>query len=243
MKKIAFSFAVLLILATACSKSDSGTGGGNNSGAGALHEAGYGPSNVPFTAAAWTLPAGVELKDSIHEYSYCWNYPPYTSVEKKDWKGIPTGFTFCLTFTNTTNGVITITFPPELVFVSSSVEHQNILTIDIGTVIVNPGIATTIVVQGFCLNVGRTVPMAYDYSDEGQKLLSYSFGPSQIPGALKEVTDIVHAKHITMNDVLNADGSIDVNKSAKYSAIQAAIWEVTDENGLTKNTKDLLKNL
>lgn len=240
MKTIWIYSSLMILMIAACSKSNNGLGN-NNSGSGALHEDGYGPSQKPFANPAWTLPAGVELVDSIHEYSYCWAFPPYTQVQKKDWRGIPTGFTFCLTLSNKTTGVIIVQFPPELVFVSSSYIHQNVLTIDLGSVSINPGSVVTLVAQGFCINEGRTIPQAY--SGDTQELLSYSFGPSQIPAALKEVTDIVHAKHITMNDVLRPDGSIDLDKASKYQAIQSAIWEVTEENGLTKNMRQLLNDL
>src|SRR3954470_2510046 len=98
-------YLIMILLIAACSKSNNSiSNDNNNSGAGALHEDGYGRSQKRFANAAWTLPAGVQLVDSIHEYSYCWAFPPYTQVQKKDWRGIPTGFTFCLTLSNTTTG-------------------------------------------------------------------------------------------------------------------------------------------
>ena len=206
-----------------------------------LKEAGYGASNKPFINPSWSLPTGVELTDSIHEYSYCWAFPPGTSVPAKDWKGIPTGFTFCISLANTTNAPITIVFPPELVLVSSSVEHQNVVIIDMGELQMAPGITTTIVAQGFCLNKGRSIPESY--IDGTEQFLSYSFGPSQIPAALKEVTGIVASKHITMDDVLKENGTIDNSKMAKYIPIQTAIWEVTDEHGLTEATRKALSAL
>src|SRR5437868_5784724 len=75
---------------------------------GPLNEHGFGASNMPFAAASWQLPDGVVLEDSIHEYSYCWAFAPYTQVPPREWKGVPLGFSFCLTFTNTTNSTIII---------------------------------------------------------------------------------------------------------------------------------------
>ena len=46
-----------------------------------------------------------------------------------------------------------------------------------------------------------------------------------------------------MNDVLGSDGRVDEEKAEKYSVIQAAIWQVTDGEGLTAETKKQLEDL
>jgi len=229
------SFVTIL---TCCSKSKNEESSGNNNPPGAITEAGYGNSNLPLTGTAWQLPAGVQLEDSIHEYSYCWAFAPYTQVPPKDWKGIPLGFSFCLTLKNTTSQPIIIQFPPSLTYTSSSVLHQNILTIELGTVEIPAASSRTIVTQGFCINLGRAIPQTFD--EATGNYLTYSFGPSTIPGALQEILDILKVKHITINDILKADGTVDNSKAAKYAVIQAAIWEVTDQQGLTNNTKSQL---
>ena len=249
MKSAFILFTLSFVMFIACSKSGSQPQSGNtdSSGTGStppgpLSEAGYGPSNEPFTTPAWQLPQDVECVDSLHEYSYCWAFPPYIQVEPKDWKGVPLGFTFCTTLHNKNSSkTITITFPPHLVLASSSFLDQGVLVIEPGSVTLVGGSTKTIVLQGFCINKGRNPPQPY--VDGTDQFLSYSFGPSEIPSALQEVTDIVESKHITMNDVLGDDGRVDDIKAEKYWAIQTAIWEVTDDNGLTDETRKKLMDL
>jgi len=238
MKLKILLFASMIALLASCSKGKTEESLSIHISQGPLAEAGYGNSNMTFAGTAWQLPAGVELEDSIHDYSYCWAFPPNTQVPPKDWKGVPLGFTFCLTLNNTTTHPITIVFPPQLVFASSSVLHQNILTIELGTLELPAAGAKTIVAQGFCVNQGRSIPQTFD--EATGNFLSYTFGPSVIPAALQEVVDIVRSKHITMNDILKPDGSIDNSKTGKYVVIQTAIWEITEQQGLTANTKNLL---
>jgi hypothetical protein len=201
-------------------------------------EAGYGNSKMPFTTTSWQLSAAIKLEDSIHDYSYCWAFTPLKQISPKDWKGVPLGFTFCLTLKNASTHSVIVEFPPQLIFSSSSSLYQNVLVIDLGSVELLPGSIRTIVAQGFCVNKGRDIPQTYNEETGG--FLNYNFGPSVIPSALQEIVDIVKSKHITMNDVLKADGTIDNTKALKYIVIQKAIWEVTDGEGLTANTKSEL---
>jgi len=245
MKKQLFLFAFMITILAACSKTkvdNTSSGAGNTGATGAVSEPGYGPSNTSFSAPAWKLPSGVEMDDSIHDYSYCWAFPPFTNVQPKDWKGVPVGFTFCMTIKNKNNNLpFIIHFPPELILASSSFKHQNVLIIELGDVELQPGESRTIVAQGFCINKGREIPQTF--KDGTSDFLSYTFGPSNIPAALKEVTDIVESKHITMNDILKPDGTIDNTKIEKYVPIQTAIWEVTDGQGLTNETRNKLQHL
>jgi hypothetical protein len=241
MKKEIFFIAVVISLLSSCSKSKTEETTTNTNSSGSITEPGYGSSKLPFAATSWKLPAGIQLEDSIHDYSYCWAFAPFTQVLPKDWKGVPLGFTFCLTLRNTNTATTVIPFPPQLVFSSSSSLHQNVLTIDLGSVTLLPEATRTIVAQGFCINKGREIPQTFN--QETGNFLSYKFGPSAIPPQLQEIADIVKSKNITMNDVLKADGTIDNTKIEKYSVIQKAIWEVTDEQGLTSNTKSQLSAL
>ncbi len=243
MKKQLFFLVIVITFLSACNKSklDEPTVPADPGNTVGITEPGYGSSNAGFIAPKWQLPANVEMADSIHEYSYCWAFPPFTNVQPKDRRGVPVGFNFCFTLHNTSNQPVIIPFPPELIFTSSSNEHQNVLLIDVGDVQLTAGETRTIVAQGFCINEGRHIPQTF--KDGTTDFLSYSFGPSSIPAALKEVTDIVESKHITMNDILKPDGSIDNTKALKYSVIQTAIWEVTDGTGLTAVTKQQLQQL
>jgi hypothetical protein len=248
-KEMKRMFLLLLLVAfelTGCSKNNDNSDTSTTTGADpvvskTIIAAGYGNSTIPMAGPYWQLPAGVQLTDSIHDYSYCWAFAPYTQVQRKDWKGLPLGFTFCFTLRNSTSQPITIPFPPELVFISESSMHQNVLVIDLGNVQLEAGAIKTIVAQGNCLNKGREIPQTYKAGTE--QFLSYFFGPSQLPAQLQEVADILKPKHITINDILKADGNIDNVKSAQYIVIQQAIWEVTDENGLTEGTRKKLKEL
>src|SRR5262249_33106068 len=114
MKKIFSVLMIVTIAWMACSKNNNTVieqPGNGPATSGALAVDGYGHSTKPMAGPFWQLPAGVALTDSVHEYSYCWAFPPYTNVQRKDWKGIPSGFTFCMTFHNTTSSPVTITFP------------------------------------------------------------------------------------------------------------------------------------
>jgi len=245
MQKKLMNVVVLIVVLISCSKSVTNNSGNDNDDPGPLAEQssmnGYGASAKPFDAVSWNLPANVELQDSIHEYSYCWAFDPYTQVPEKDWKGAPIGFPFCITLKNKTSKPVIIQFPPELIFVSASVLHQNTIVIDPGTIEIPASGETTIVAQGFCLNKGRSIPETF--VDGTENFLSYSLGPSQIPSALKEVTSIVESKHITMANVLDENGHVDNSKMEKYSVIQLAIWEVTDEGGLSEATRKKLEAL
>jgi hypothetical protein len=238
MKMKLLILAGMVCLFCSCSKTKIEEPTGNNNSSGTLAEPGYGSSQSPFTASSWKLPGSIQLEDSIHDYSYCWAFPPNTQILPKDWKGVPLGFTFCLTLKNTSNNSVIVQFPPQLIFASSFVLHQNVLTIDLGSVELLPGAIKTIVAQGFCVNKGRHIPQTF--VDGTGNFLSYNFGPSVIPAPLQEIVAILNAKNITMNNVLKADGTIDNTKAAKYAVIQKAIWEVTDGAGLTTDTKNEL---
>jgi len=231
---LAFTFCLL----SACSKTNTDEATIDAGTPAVTTAPGYGSSNLPFTTASWQLPADVKLEDSIHDYSYCWAFAPYKQVSPKDWRGVPLGFTFCLTLKNTSSHPVIVQFPPQIVFSSSSLLYQNVLVINLGSVELVPGSIRTIVAQGFCINKGRDIPQTYNEETGG--FLNYSFGPSTIPSALQEIVDILKSKNITMNDVLKADGTIDNTKTLKYAVIQKAIWEVTDGEGLTTNTKNEL---
>jgi len=245
MQKKLMNIVVLIAILASCSKSVIKNPEDDNNGSEPPVEQssmnGYGASDKPFDAAAWNLPADIELKDSVHEYSYCWAFDPYTQVPEKDWKGVPIGFPFCISLKNKTSKPVIIQFPPELILVSASVLHQNTIVIDLGTIEIPASAEITIVAQGFCLNKGRTIPETF--VDGTENFLSYSFGPSQVPAALKEITSIVESKHITMANVLDENGHVDNSKIEKYVVIQTAIWEVTDDGGLSGATRKKLEAL
>lgn len=236
--KVNILLALAIVIMSACTKSKTEGTNTSNDLPGAISEPGYGDSQLPFKATAWHLPTGITIEDSIHEYSYCWAFPPYIQVAPKDWKGVPLGFTFCFTLKNNNTGPVIIQFPPQLVLTSSSLPYQNVLIISISTIELAHTESRTIVAQAFCINKGRDVPQTFVKDTE--HFLSYSFGPSEVPAPLQEIVGIVSAKHIKMEDVLDANGRVDNDKTTKYFVIQKAIWEVTDGEGLTANTRNEL---
>lgn len=161
--------------------------------------------------------------------------------EYKNFRGLPGGVgQLCGTLRNKTNTPITIHFPDAVVATSSNLMSQGVLLLFIGDVTVLPGATKTIMIGGFCINQSRHLPEPY--AEDGS-ILSYSFGPSVIPSPLNEIKDILKPKNLSYQSVLKTDGKPDMDKVTKLSVIQAAIWEVTDGNGLTQTTRQKLKDL
>ena len=181
MKKKLVLLAFIYCLLNSCSKTNTEESAIDTNAPRVTTEAGYGNSKMPFTTTSWQLPAAIKLEDSIHDYSYCWAFTPFKQISPKDWKGVPLGFTFCLTLKNSSTHSIIVQFPPQLIFTSSSSLYQNVLVIDMGSVELLPGAMRTIVAQGFCVNKGRDIPQTYN--EETENFLDYNFGPSVIPTA------------------------------------------------------------
>lgn len=249
MKQLSFCLLAFALFFASCKKEnrtdetiDNTNGGSSNGQTGGLKEPGYGPSTAPFTAPAWKLPDGVELVDSLHDVNFCFymSTPPRTE-QFKNFRGLPGGVAqLCGTLRNKTGNTITVHFPDALVCVSSSLMSQGILLLFIGDVTLTPGSTKTIMMGGFCINQSRHAPQPYD---EDGNILSYSLGPSAVPPALNEIKDILKPKGLSYQSMLKADGTPDIDKVSKLSVIQAAIWEVTDEGGLTEETRKKLKDL
>lgn len=200
-------------------------------------EPGFGPSDQPFRQQAWQLPAGVILASKdIHEYSYCTEQ----HFLKKDIKGVPGGiFNVCFDLKNTTDASLTVQFPQDLLIQSNDVKYQNGLLMGLGEVKLQPGETRTIYANAFCLNEKRAVPGSYDA--EGQ-LLSFRFGPGEVPSTLRQVTDIVRSKGLSAEFVTDRSGSrIDYKKMERIVWIQVAIWEITSGDGLHSETLSQLK--
>jgi hypothetical protein len=245
MKQLALSILAFSLLFTACKKERRTDDTNDNAGqtpTGGLNEPGYGPSTTAFKNPAWKLPDGVELVDSLHDLNFCFymSTPPRFE-DYKNFRGLPGGVAqLCGTLRNRTTTTITIHFPDAIVVSSSSLMSQGVLLLFIGDVTLTPGSTKTIMIGGFCINKSRHAPEPY--AEDGS-ILSYSLGPSDIPPALNEIKDILKPKNINYQSMLKADGTPDINKVTKLSLIQAAIWEVTDEGGLTEDTRKALKAL
>lgn len=245
MKQLTLCLLALVIFFTACKKESRTDDTDNNTGqtpTGGLNEPGYGPSTAAFKNPSWKLPDGVELVDSLHDLNFCFfmSTPPRFE-EYKNFRGLPGGVAqLCGTLRNRTNSTITIHFPDALVVSSSSLMSQGVLLLFIGDVTLTPGGTKTIMIGGFCVNKSRHAPEPY--AEDGS-ILSYSLGPSDLPAPLNEIKDILKPKNLNYQSMLKTDGTPDINKVSKLSVIQAAIWEVTDEGGLTEETRKKLKDL
>lgn len=243
MKKFILPFLALLVFLTACKRDpDAVVDPQNPAPVPSAIAAGFGPSNAAFSGTSWKLPQGVELVDSIHDVNFCmFISSPSRFEEYKNFRGLPGGvFQLCMTFRNTTGTPVIVDFPESVLVTSSHIRSQNGLLLFTGSVIIPANGTKTIMVGGFCVNLGRHAP---DVFDENDNLLSYSFGPSALPSGLSEIKDILKPKHISYLDVVEPDGTLDTSRFQKYSTIQQAIWQVTDEGGLTAEMRTALKAL
>jgi hypothetical protein len=246
MKQLALFLLAFTLLFAACKKesrtenTDSNTPG--TPVGGSLNAPGYGPSTAAFKAPAWKLPEGIELVDSLHDLNFCFYMSTPPRFEQyKNFRGLPGGVAqLCGTLRNKTGSTITIHFPDALVVSSSHLMSQGVLLLFLGDVTLIPGSTKTVMAGGFCINQSRHVPEPY--AEDGS-ILSYSFGPSDLPGPLAEIKDILKPKSLGYGSVLKGDGTPDIDKVTKLSVIQSAVWEVTDGEGLTQTTRQKLKDL
>ena len=131
MKKIISGLLFIMILTSSCKKETTSITDqtGNIPGDStyvAFNEAGYGLSVKPFKDPAWQLPAGIELKEKFHHFTYCAQLADTTTTTAlKNFKGVPGGlFMFCFTLHNNKTFPVTIDFPEELAIISSSFQSQ-----------------------------------------------------------------------------------------------------------------------
>src|SRR5690606_35755099 len=126
----------------------------------------------------------------------------------------------CLGFTNTTNEAITITIPKGLIIISTDDKTQNGLVIKVETIEIPANAAVDFNLGAYCLNSGRTPALPGDV---------FEFGPVTQNSALNELMELVKNKRID-----------NVTASA---TIQAALWNITDGNGLTNGDKQAIAAL
>jgi hypothetical protein len=237
MKKIALFLFLALAAFTSCKK-DTAT---IDKPSAKINAPGFGPSAAAFAGAAWQLPAGIVLRDSIREASWWTEIHGGQTVPLRDFCGTPGGvFTVCLYLQNTTGQPITIQFPQELLILSTTIHSQNGVIINLTTVTIPAHSEKVLIAGAFCLNLGRSTPSLH--TDAGA-LQAFSFGPATSPSQLKEIGDILRAKNITYQSLHRPDGMLDVEKMARMTLIQSAIWEATDGEGLTAETRAALMNL
>lgn len=124
----------------------------------------------------------------------------------------------CFTLQNSSGADIVVTFPPRLIFISKSNEVQNGLVLE-NLVVTVPGSGTRVVRLGlFCLNLHRDPSGVED---------QFELGPLTTEPGLKEIAEILTGKDLTGSTVL----------------VQQAVWEVTEENSLSGESRAALQAL
>ena len=179
-------------------------------------DGGPNPFDTP-TGAVYQLPAGVAVQGKIVGVGGDNGNGICQPTEK-----IGAGFGFvdiCLTFSNSSAGPVTVVLPPELIFISKSTDTQNGAVVVRQTVVVPAGSDTTVAISIFCVNLARH---AADAEDE------YTIGPLSDNAGLREIATLVQGKQIDADDAL---------------LVQSAVWEVSDEGGLTAETRQALRDL
>jgi hypothetical protein len=239
MKQFGFLCLVFISLLSSCKKEN---GGENPStGSGRITAPGFGTSTAAFSGANWQLPQGVLLRDSIREASWWTDIHNGSAPNFGDYAGTPGGiFTVCFLLQNTTGQAITISFPQELLILSNTTLTQNGVILLPRTIIIPAHDELVVFANAFCLNLNRSVPDLYTSTGA---LQAFSFGPAQAPAQLREISELLKTKNLTNSSLLLPNGTIDHEKLQRLSLIQNAVWEATDEDGLTAETKAALQRL
>lgn len=201
---------------------------------------GFGTSTEAFSGTNWQLPQGIILKDSIRDAQWWTDIEGGLPIAVADYRGLPGGlFKVCLFLENTTGQAITIDFPEEILLLSNTIETQNGIIIELETITI-PAHSETVIIAGvFCINLERDVPELYTSAGN---LQAYSFGPATVPAGIKEITNILRPKNIRYSDMF-VNGMLDVTRLSQMMIVQSALWEVTDDDGLTAETKAELQAL
>ena len=237
MKQIVYCCLIVLSLFASCKKENNN----ENTKTEKINAPGFGTSTAAFTGINWQLPQGIVLKDSIRESSWWTDVHGGTAISIGDFGGLPGGaFTVCLYLQNTTGQTITIQFPQELLIFSNTIHTQNGVIISLGTITIPAHSEKVVIAGAFCINLQRSVPDLH--TDQGN-LQAFSFGPATVPAQLKEISDILKPKNITYKSITTPGGSVDPTRMAKLTIIQSAIWDATDGEGITAETKDALRSI
>ncbi|WP_247237812.1 hypothetical protein [Telluribacter sp. SYSU D00476] len=179
---------------------------------------GFGKSTEFPVGREFTLPAGITLQsDTI---------PAFDKFECDCKKGEACErgsgglVKVCLNFQNSTQGPITVTLPLGLIFVSITEEVQNGLLIKVETFEVPADGYLSIGLNLYCLNAVRDVPSPYD---------KFVLGPVTENAEIAELARLIEGK--------------DLGAAESKIAIQNAVWDITDRDGLTKEIREELARL
>lgn len=125
----------------------------------------------------------------------------------------------CITLHNSTANTITTIFPPRIVLISKSGDVQNGTQVQPVSVPVPVGRDTTVVLELYCVNLSRHATAPGD---------EYTLGVISDNAGLQEIATILANKVIDESSVWD---------------VQDAIWEVSDGDGLTAETRTNLQSL
>jgi hypothetical protein len=178
---------------------------------------GMGPSKARPEGTAYTLPAGVQLEQPIKGYDF---FCVPEEQEEKEEKGSGGMVRLCLRFTNTTSQPITVTLPPGLIFISDKETTQNGLLIQVVTLEIPAQQQLFVPLYLYCLNKDRDITKGPQDT--------YSLGPVTQDGALRELLGLVQNKPLPLID---------------QGTVQAALWNITDGQGLTAADRDAISRL
>lgn len=182
---------------------------------------GLGGEDVPHpfehpTGTPFALPAGVSVNGEMTGAGAIDG--PCAAADKV---GTSLGFVaVCMTLHNANSTDTTVVFPAGLVLIATDTATQNGTQVTAREVRVPAGRDTTIVYNLFCVNAHRNPSFESD---------TFTFGPVSDNAGLLEIIGLVQGKSV---DNLNA-----------ADLIQGAVWEVSDDGGLTDGTRAQLKAL
>ena len=192
-------------------------GGADPAGPGA---SGGKPFEAP-AGRAFTLPANIAVQGTLEGTGA----DGMEEGERCHWENAgDAGYSYqyvnvCMTLRNSRATDDTLDLPTGLVFVSASGDVQNGLVVQPIAIRVPAGRDTTVLVRLWCANLER------GSSDLGDR---YTLGPvTAVPG-ITEIATLLRGK------VIDGDA---------VEAIQDAVWEVSDEGGLTNASRAALRAL
>lgn len=196
-----------------------GTGSTSSGGvAGGPVHAGMGDSTAAPTGRTWAWPQGVQVSDPIPG-----DDPSCVPDEQHATPRVGHGglVRLCLGFRNTGLVPVTVTLPPGLIFVSTSLEGQNGLVLTVTTIVV-PATSTTfyVPVQVFCLNLGRHDTLSAEDT--------YKLGPVTDDPSVLELLALLQDKQLS---------------PAFDFQLQQILWDITENGGLTPEDREALAAL
>lgn len=217
MKRLTCLLISMLILA-ACKKDKAPDASPNDTPG---HISGMGDAPGELMGTPFQLPSNIELKDSIRgEYDV-----DATGYCLKSGSGA-----FVLVQLNLVNHAQKDTFlilPAGLTIHAEDKAFQHGLLIQKTTIPLAKGASCKVLLLTYCVNSNRQASNPH---------CSYTFGPVTNSKPLLELIDLLKNKRINYEDLQDHNWEDNLD-------LQDAVWEVTDQEGLTKESKDFFSSL